>query len=122
MGKINFKDIVTLASAGYKVSEVKELIALSNQSEAEPAKDEGEKDQAEKTQQHEDGKEQPSEVVKNATETPEENSVILSYKKKVEELEKQVKDLQEKNVHKDNSEVKTKDDEELLNEITASFM
>lgn len=129
MGKINFKDIVTLASAGYKVSEVKELIALSNQSEAEPAKDEGEpakdegeKDQAKKTEQHEGGKEQPQEAQKNATETPEENSVILSYKKKVEELEKQVKDLQEKNVHKDNSEVKTKDDEELLNEITASFM
>ena len=118
----NFKDIVILARAGYKVSEVKELIALSNQSEAEPAKDEGGKDQAEKTEQHEGGKEQPQEAQKNATETPEENSVILSYKKRVEELEQQVKDLQEKNVHKDNSEVKTKDDEELLNEITASFM
>ena len=120
---VNIKDIVALATAGYKVSEVKELIALANQSDTEPAKEEGEeKVQAEKTQQHEGGKEQPHEAVKNATETPEEDSVILSYKKKVEELEAQVKELQQKNVHTDNSEVKTKDEQELLNEITASFM
>lgn len=119
---INFKDIVTLATAGYKVSEVKELIALANQSETEPAKEGEEKVQAEKTQQHEGGKEQPHEAVKNATETPKEDSVILSYKKKVEELEAQVKELQLKNVHTDNSEVKTKNEQEYLNDITASFM
>ena len=119
---VNIKDIVALATAGSKVSEVKELIALANQSDTEPAKDGEEKVQAAKTQQHEGGKEQPHEAVKNATEAPEEDSVILSYKKRVEELEAQVKELQQKNVHTDNSEVKTKDEQELLNEITASFM
>lgn len=122
MEKIGIKDIVALAGAGYKFSEVKELLTLANQSEDKPA-DEGEvKDQPEKTKQHEEGKEQPDEASKNGTDTPEDGSVILSYKKKVEELEKQVKDLQEKNVHKDNSEVKQKDDEEYLNDLTMSFM
>lgn len=119
---VNIKDIVALATAGYKVSEVKELIALANQTETEPAKEGEEKVQAEKASPHEGGKEQPHEATQNATETPKENSVILSYKKKVEELEAQVKELQQKNVHTDNSEVKTKDDQEYLNDITASFM
>ena len=123
MEKIGIKDIVALATAGYKPSEVKELLSLANQSEDEPAKEgEKEKDQPEKTEQHEGGKEQPQEAQKKGTDTPEDDSVILSYKRKVEELEKQVKDLQEKNVHKDQSEVKNKDDEELLNDITLSFM
>ena len=119
---INFKDIVTLAAAGYKVSEVKELINLANSTETDTAKEDETKNQAEKTQQHDGGKEQPQEAVQNATDTSEKDSVILSYEKKVEELEKQVKDLQEKNVHKDNSEKREKDDQELLNEITVSFM
>ena len=119
---INFKDIVTLATAGYKVSEVKELIALANSAETAPAKEGEEKDQAEKTEQHDTGKEQPEEAQKNATDAPEESSVILSYKQKIEELESKVRDLQSKNVHKDNSEVKTKSDQEILDDITKSFM
>ena len=43
MEKIGIKDIVALATAGYKPSEVKELLSLANQSEDEPAK-EGEKE------------------------------------------------------------------------------
>ena len=119
---VNFKDIVALATAGYKVSEVKELIALANQSETEPDNKGEQKGQAEKTEQHEDGKEQPDEAQKNATATPSDDSVILSYKQKVEELEEKVKNLQSANVHKDRSDVQHKSDEETLNEITASFM
>lgn len=118
----DLKDIVTLAKAGYKVSEVKELIALAKSDETKPEKEDENKDQAEKAQQHEGGKEQPQEAVQNATDTSEDDSVILSYKQKVEELQQQVKDLQERNIHKDNSDVKTKSDEELLNDLTASFM
>lgn len=119
---INFKDIVTLAAAGYKVSEVKELIALANQSENESAKEGEKEDQSEKMEQHDTGKEQPGEAPKKETDTPEEDSVILSYKQKVEELENKVKDLQEKNVHTDLSDKKEKDDQQLLNEIAASYM
>lgn len=122
MGIMNIKDIVELAKAGYKPSDVKELIALTNQSVG-PAEDKGEqKGQAEKTQQHDAGKEQPEEAVKNATDTPKEDSSILSYKEKIQELEEKIQKLQSENVHKDQSEVQTKSDEELLNELTASYM
>lgn len=118
---LNLKDIVALATAGYKVSEVKELLALANQSET-PAPEGEEKVQPEKTEQHDAGREQPEEAPKNGTETPEEDSAILSYKKEIEELKKQIKELQSENVHKDNSDVKEIDEEEMLNDITASFM
>lgn len=119
----NIKDIVELAKAGYKPSEVKELISLANQSEDKPEEKEGEqKGKPEKTEQHEAGKEQPDEAQKNGTSAPEEDSSILSYKKQIEELEEQVKKLQSSNVHKDQSDKNEKSDEERLNEITASFM
>lgn len=121
MGIINLKDIVALATAGYKPSEIKELISLSNQSE-ETQKEDETKDQAEKTEQHDSGREQPEEAQKNATGTSEEDSAILSYKKKIEELEAQVAKLQSDNVHKDQSDKKEKSDEEILNDLTASFM
>lgn len=35
---LNIKDIVTLAASGYKKDDIKELIELSKQSEAEPEK------------------------------------------------------------------------------------
>lgn len=118
---ITIKDIVALATAGYKVSEVKELLSLANQSETKSA-EEGEKDQPEKTEQHEAGKEQPEEAPKKGTDTPEEDSAILSYKQKIEELEAQVQKLQSDNVHKDQSGKETKNDEDLLNELTQTYM
>lgn len=119
---LNLKDIVELAKAGYKVSEVKELIALASSEETKLAKDGEQKGKDEKTQEQEAGKEQPEEAVKKSTSTPEEDSSILSYKKRVEELEAQIKTLQSENVHKDQSEVKTKSDEEIANELAASYM
>lgn len=120
---LNLKDIVELAKAGYKVSEVKELIALASSEETDPAKEDGEqKEKDEKAQQHDAGKEQPEEVAQKSTSTPEEDSSILSYKKKIEELEAKVKSLQSDNVHKDQSDKQTKSDEELINELTASYM
>lgn len=119
----NLKDIVELAKAGYKVSEVKELIALASSNETPPAKDESEeKGKGEKAKEQEEGKEQPSEALQKPTSTPEEDSSILSYKEKIQELEEKLQKLQSDNVHKDQSEVKTKSDEELLNELTASYM
>lgn len=125
---ITIKDIVALATAGYKVSEVKELLSLANQSETKSA-EEGEEDQPEKTEQHEAGKEQheagkeqPEEAPKKGTDTPEEDSAILSYKQKIEELEAQVQKLQSANVHKDQSGKETKNDEDLLNELTQTYM
>ena len=118
----NLKDIVELAKAGYKVSEVKELIALASSEETKPAKDGEQKGKDEKTQEQEAGREQPEEAVKKSTSTPEEDSSILSYKEKIQELEEKLQKLQSDNVHKDQSDKQTKSDEELLNELTASYM
>lgn len=120
---LSIKDIVELAKAGYKVSEVKELLSMTSSEETDPAKEDGEqKEKAEKTEEQEAGKEQPEDAQQNATSTPKEDSSILSYKQKIEELEEKIKALQSDNVHKDQSEVKTKSDEEIANELTASYM
>ena len=120
---LSIKDIVELAKAGYKVSEVKELLSMASSEETDPAKEDGEqKEKDEKAQEQEAGKEQPEEAVQKSTSTPQEDSSILSYKKKIEELEEKIKTLQSDNVHKDQSEVQTKSDEELINELTASYM
>lgn len=118
---ISIKDIVALATAGYKPSEVKELIALSNQSE-EPDKDSGKDDQPEKDQEQEEEKEHSTKAGQNGTDEPEEDSAILSYKKKVEELEEQIKKLQSDNVHKDQSDNNEESDEQKLDDITRLFM
>ena len=120
---LSIKDIVELAKAGYKVSEVKELLSMASSEETDLAKEDGEqKGKAEKAEEQEAGKEQPEDAQQNATSTPQEDSSILSYKKKIEELEEKIKVLQSDNVHKDQSEVQTKSDEELINELTASYM
>ena len=119
---INLTDIVALAKAGYKPSEVKELISLANQSE-DPAPEGEQKGKAENTEQHDAGKEQPEEAQQNATSTPSEDGAILSYKEKIQELEEKLQKLQQENVHRDQSGQETeKSDEDLVNEITASFM
>lgn len=120
---MNITDIVALAKAGYKFSEVKELLTLANQSEDETAPEGDKKDQPEKTEQHDAGKEHPEDAPKKGTDTPEEDSAILSYKEKIQELEEKLQKLQSDNVHKDQSDkTGTKTDEETLDEITASFM
>lgn len=113
-------DIVALAKQGYKPSDIKELLEMVSSKEEKPTE---EKDiQEEKTEQHEDGKEQPNEAPKNSTEDSSEQASVIDYKKKVAELEEKVKSLQNANVHKDNSDVQTESDEDILNDITRSFM
>lgn len=118
---MNISDIVALAKQGYKPSDIKELISLASSEEGNPKEEE--KIQVEKTEQHEDGKEQPDKAPKNTTEDSSEKvTAIDEYKNKIAELEEKVKSLQNANVHKDNSDTKTKSDEDMLNDITRSFM
>ena len=116
---MDIKDIITLAKAGYKPSEVKELITLATQSEAPQ---EGETDQAEKTEQHDGGEEQPQEALKNATDAPDQSSEILSYKQKIEDLENRIRELQNDKVHQDVSDKNEKSDEELMADLVRDFM
>ena len=119
---MNIMDIVALAKEGYKPSDIKELIALTSSQEGSP-KEEKDGIQDKKTEQHEDGKERPEEAPKKSTEDSSRNdSVIDEYKKKVAELEQKVNDLQSKNVHKDYTDKDKKSDNDLINDITRSFM
>lgn len=117
---MNLTDIVALAKQGYKPSDIKELLDLVSSKEEQPKEEE--KVQEEKTEQHEDGKEQPDEAPKNSTEDSSEKANVIDYKKKIAELEEKVKSLQNANVHKDNSDTKQESDEDILNDITRSFM
>lgn len=119
---MNLADIIALAKAGYKPSDVKDLLALTSSKEENP-KDE-EKDQDKKTEQHEDGKEQPDKAPKKSTDdSPIDASAIDGYKRKIEELEEKLQKLQSENVHKDNNEEDNgKSDEDIINDITRAFM
>jgi hypothetical protein len=123
---LNLTDIVALAKAGYKPSDVKELIELASAQKEEPAKEKEveTKDQAEVQVKGSSGSDQPSDETVKATGTASEDSAILSYKEKIEELEGKLSKLQSDNVHRNNIETikNQKSDEELLDEITRSYM
>lgn len=122
MTKLNLSDIVALARSGYSVSDVKELISLSSSDDTPQEQDEP-KDEKE-TQTQESGKEPPQEMEsKKSTEEPADAKAIDEYKKEIEDLKKKVSDLQKENVNKDNSgKDPGKSDEDILNDITKSFM
>jgi len=123
---LNLTDIVALAKAGYKPSDVKELIELASAQKEEPAKEKEveTKDQAEVQVKGSSGSDQPSDETVKATGTASDDSAILSYKEKIEELEGKLSKLQSDNVHRNNIETikNQKSDEELLDEITRSYM
>lgn len=120
---MNLTDIIALAKAGYKPSDVKELMSLTSSKEESPKDDEA-KNQDKKTEQHEDGKEQPDEAPKKSTDdSSTDASAIDGYKRKIEELEEKLQKLQSENVHKDNNEEDNgKSDEDIINDITRAFM
>lgn len=117
---MKLSDIIALAKAGYSVSDVKELMTLASSEDKEPAPKEEPKD--EKTEEPETGKDTASKEPEKSTEAPENVIAIDEYKKQIEELEKQVKDLQQKNIHTDVSNKPDKSDEDLMNDLTRSFM
>lgn len=119
---MKLSDIIALAKAGYSVSDVKELISLTSSEDPEPApQDDTTPD--EKTDEPEDAKDTGDEAPQKSTAEPAKVTAIDDYKKQIEDLKKQVTDLQQKNVHKDNSgNPPSKTDEELLDDITRSFM
>lgn len=122
---LNLTDIVALAKAGYKPSDVKELIELALSQKEEPAKEKEveTKDQAEVQVKGSSGSDQPSDETVKATGTASEDSAILSYKEKIEELEGKLSKLQKENVHRNTeNNLNKKTDEELLDDITRSYM
>lgn len=122
MTRLNLSDIVALAKSGYSVSDVKELISLSSSEDAHQEQDEPKGEKEEELQKKEKEPSKVSEPQK-PTEEPADADVIDEYITKIEELENKISNLQKENVGKDNSDRKPdKSDEEILDDITRSFM
>ena len=118
---IRIADIVALAKQGYKPSDIKELLSFVSSEDGAPKEDKN--IQGEKTEEPETGKEQPEKEQQKPTEEPQKVVAIDEYKKKVEELEKELENLKKENTKKDVSgNASQKSDEDILNDITRSYM
>lgn len=120
------KEIITLSKeAGISLAESIDLYKsykknINDSSEAgaaDPKKEEPPK----KTEEPENGKEQPEQAPEKE-ETKKDPDNVIDYKKKVEELEKKLENLQQENRNKDVSDSSKKTDEDIINDITRSFM
>lgn len=113
-------DIIALAKAGYKVSDIKELMALES-SEETTAKVE-EKVQTKVKEEQEVEKEQSAKASEKVTVDSTEDNAIDIYKTKITELENKISQLQADNVHKDVSDKNEKSDIEIANDFVRNFM
>lgn len=112
-------DIAALARAGYKVSEVKELLQLSKQTEPEAEKPAPtpEKDPAQPEPANANTEPKPKEAEK-APEEPKQDA----NEAKIADLEEQIKKLQEMNASRDNSGDRSKDTEKQIADLISSYM
>lgn len=121
MDKSNIlSDIAALARAGYKVSEVKELLQLSKQTEPEAEKPATipEKDPAQPDPANANKEPKTKEVLK-APEEPKQDE----NEAKIAELQEQIKKLQEQNASRDNSGDRSKETEEKqITDLISSYM
>lgn len=117
------KDIITLSKeSDISLSEAMNLYKMYNKASSEDKKPDTKAEQPEKTEEQDTGKEQPEGAPKNEL-PPKEDGNVIDYKKKVEELEEKLEKLQAENVNKDVSGIKNqKTDEEIVNDLTRSFM
>lgn len=117
---LKLDDIFALAKQGYKPSDIKELIELSKEAEVTKESDSS-------TQEENNNDETPSHentvAPEDEKQTKEaEDSKIVDYKKKVEELEKTISDLQKANTRKNVADTDTPSDSEVVADLFKSFM
>lgn len=109
MSFLSIKDIVELAKQGYKVDDVKELIALSK--EDKPEEDDS-KDQEQKPDEGDDTKdqEQKSDEGKN-TEDSVDHKRLQELEAKLSEAEKTIAQLQKKNAKENIADASDEEDD-----------
>lgn len=118
------KDIVALSKeTGITLSESINLYRMYQKDSSEDKKpDAKEKQEPEKTEEQSDGKEQPDTALQNEPQ-PEHKDNVIDYKSKYEEIEKKLEKLQQENAARDISGSENKkSDEDIINDITRSFM
>lgn len=117
---LKLDDIVALAKSGYKVDDIKELIKLSKESEeSEKTTIQEEVPESEKAPIQE---EVPAKsTIENDNKPSDDSEKIVDYKKRAEELEAKLSDLQKANT-KQNIADTEKSDSEAFAEVMRSFM
>jgi len=113
---MNLKDIIELAKQGYTVSDVKELIALSN----ENSENEAEKNPVEEVPEDDLKEDIPAEQKTEVPPAGDDNSI--DYKKLYEDSQAMLREAQKANVNR-NIEPSTEDDNrKRLQEAIRGFM
>ena len=119
----DLKDIITLSKeANITLSEAIALFREYNKASSDDSEPAPEKKVPEKTEEQSDGNEQPDKALQNEHQT-ESNDKVIDYKSKYEEMERKLEKLQQDNAAKDISgNENKKNDIEIVNDITRSFM
>lgn len=115
---LNLTDIVALAKQGYKPADIKELIALSTDSESNQQDDAGQNQGEGQTPEGTGEPEKPTEE----TEPNHKPEQELDYKKMYEESQKALAEAQKKNVNQNAGGTEEASDQELLDSLMQSFM
>lgn len=119
---MNLSDIIALAKQGYKPSDIRELIALGNEQEQKKQSD-PQPDPEPKTppeQSAEAAPEQESETAERRPEAAEETSETNTPDPQIEDLKRQIAELQAANARRGQPEQKS--NEEILQEMAKSFI
>ena len=118
MGKISFNDIVSLAKAGYKPADVKELIALSET--AEQSKQEEPQGAAPAIDEPKSVSPEPDRAPENIEPAKPEETV--DYKKLYEQSQEDLKKAQAANIKKDNAPAQAPDPMKNLTDLVSSYL
>lgn len=120
---LNLNDIVALAKSGYKVDDIKELIKLSKEAETEESTPSGSEEEKEVDKKEEALPEEPKTGTVAKDDLQEETSKVIDYKKRSEELEEKLQELQKANTKKNMADKdETKSDLEVFADAMKSFM
>lgn len=120
MANLKLTDIIDLAKQGYKVSDIKELLALEIPDSKDPGTEDGER----KTEETKPPKEEPEEPKKDQTDNADYKKMYEDLKQQQDELAKKLEESQKLNTSKDVSgkDPEEKSDLDLVNELARSFM
>lgn len=123
MSKLGIMDIVALAKAGYKASEVKELMQIEvpeQKTEEVPAGSEEAPPATEEKAKEQKIQEQVPEQASTSASVPSESAI--DYKKKFEEAESKLQKLQEQNTRKNMQSEQIKDPLSGIDDFLKSIM
>ena len=116
---LKLDDIIALAKQGYKPADVKELIELSKSGETPDSSGSEDLKKPEEDLKKPEANEKP---IQGTIAAEASNDKVVDYKKKVEELEAKISELQKANTTKNIADTDTKSDSDVVADLMKSFM